>query len=303
VVIVGGLIPVFLLLATGVLARRWGMLNERAADGINRVVANIALPALLLAKVSSSPLEESFSWRLLLVTSGCAVLVGVLTALVARIWGLPGAQRGVLAQGAMRGNVAYVSFPVILAACGDHGLSLAAVACAVLIPVMNLLAVVFLEMNRADRGGMGRMMGRVAANPLVLATLTGLVAAALEWEPWPWLAGTLKVLGDFSLPASLLALGAQLTLRRARGLGRPTGVALLMKLGAMPALGWWGLHLLGATPLETMVGVLILAAPTAVASYPVAADLGGDTNLAGTCILATTLASFPSYLLWALLVR
>lgn len=300
--IIAGLVPVFLLLATGVLARRWGMLNDQAAAGLNRFVANVALPALLLAKVGGSPLEESFSLRLIVVTSGCTALVAGIALLVARIWALPGSQAGVLAQAAMRGNIAYVSFPVILAAHGDPGLRLAAVASAVLIPVMNLLAVVLLEVSRHERIGVGAIARRVVANPLVIATLTGLVAAAVQWEPWPWLAGTLKILGDFSLPASLLALGAQLTVRRARGLGRPTALALLFKLGVLPTFGLVALRAMGASDLETTVGVLMLTAPTAVASYPVAADLGGDTNLAGTCILATTLAAFPAYLLWALLV-
>ena len=51
------------------------------------------------------------------------------------------------------------------------------------------------------------------------------------------------------------------------------------------------------------MGVLLLAAPTAVASYPVAADLGGDTDLAGASVVISTLAATVSYVGWALLVR
>ena len=45
-----------------------------------------------------------------------------------------------------------------------------------------------------------------------------------------------------------------------------------------------------------------MAAPTAVATYPVAAELGGDTDLAGACVVATTLAALPAYTLFSLLL-
>jgi hypothetical protein len=36
-----------------------------------------------------------------------------------------------------------------------------------------------------------------------------------------------------------------------------------------------------------------------VSSYSVAADLDGDTDLAGSCVLVTTAAAVAGYLLWA----
>jgi predicted permease len=70
----------------------------------------------------------------------------------------------------------------------------------------------------------------------------------------------------------------------------------------MPAVGWWFLKLLGASPGEIAIGVLLLAAPTAVASHPIAADLGGDIDLASSCVLVTTVLAVPTYVLWVLLL-
>jgi predicted permease len=297
-----GIVPVFVLLLGGVLARRWGLVDDVSAAGLNRLVANFALPALLLAKVGTSPIQQSLSVRLMVVTTALTVVVGLVGLLLARVWQLPLAQRGVLAQAALRGNIAYVAFPIVLAAHGDTGLRLAAVTAAALIPCMNLVSVLVLESNRGHRISVLRLAIRVLANPLVAATLVGLVAASMHWQPWRWLGDTLKILGDFALPGALLALGSQLTLRRARGLWRPAGAALVLKMAVLPAAGLVSLRMIGASPLETAVGVLLLAAPTAVASYSVAADLGGDTNLAGTCILLTTVALFPTYFVWSLLL-
>ena len=83
---------------------------------------------------------------------------------------------------------------------------------------------------------------------------------------------------------------------------RSLGVAAAIKLLIMPLGGWWLLKLLGATPLETAVGVLMLAAPTAVASHSVAAELGGDVELSSSCVLVTTVLSVATYVAWVLLL-
>jgi hypothetical protein len=300
--VLAGLVPVFVVLAAGVVARRTGMLPEGAAAGLNRLVANLALPAFFLLKVGTTPLAVSFSVRSVVVTCAVVGLTAVTVLLLARLRGMPLRQQGVLSQAAMRGNLAYVAFPVVRAATGEPGLRQAVVTSAILILLMNLLAVAVLEASRDRRGGGLRLAARVAANPMVAAALVGVVLAALHWRPWAWVEGTLTVLSDFALPAALLALGGQLGVSRWRGVWKLTAAASIVKLAVAPALGWWALSALGADPLEASVGVLLLAAPTAVASYPVAAELGGDTDLAGACILATTVASFLTYPAWTMLL-
>ena len=300
--VLAGLVPVFLLLGLGVGARQWGLLDRGAAVGLNRLVANLALPALLLLKVGTSPLDVSFSWRTTLFTSIATLVVAVAAMAGAGLWRLPRSQRGVFAQAAMRGNVAYVAFPLILAGVGDAALRMAVVTAAVLIPVMNLLAVLVLEAARGEGESAGRVAIRVLVNPMVLGATAGLPLAALHWQPWPWLGSTLQILADFSLPAALLALGAQLELRRWAPVWRQTAAVTVAKLALLPGLGWWALRTTGASELELAVGVLLLASPTAVASYPVAAELGGDTDLAGACVLFTTVASVVGYIVWALVL-
>ena len=50
------------------------------------------------------------------------------------------------------------------------------------------------------------------------------------------------------------------------------------------------------------VGLFLLAAPTAVASTAVAQEMNGDIDLAGACVMASSMLSFPVYLLWGLLI-
>jgi len=300
--ILTGLVSTFLLLLLGFLARRWGLLDAAAANGLNRLVANLALPALFLTTIGTSKLEKNLSPVLVGVVVGTTVLLSAVGWLVGRAVRLPGPRLGVMAQAAMRGNIVYLSFPLILASYGDPGLRMAALTASFLIPAMNVLGVLLLELARPERSGMLGAIVKVLVNPMVVSAFLGLALASIGWHPWPWLATTLGTLGDFALPGALLALGAQLQARRLRDVWRPTLAATVLKLAVLPALGWWMLVALHRPPLEIAVGVLLLAAPVAVASYSVAADLGGDTDLAGACVLVTTLASLFSYLAWRLVL-
>jgi predicted permease len=297
-----GLVPVFLLLGLGVLARRFGLLDEPSATGLNRLVVYFALPALFIAKVGTSPLESALSPRLMFVTVIVAAAATVLGLWYARAAHLLPSQRGALAQGAMRGNIVYFTFPLILTLYGDDGLRLAAVSSTVLIPVMNLLAVGALELYRPAGVRDRHIVVRVLANPIVLGALLSLALAVVHWRPWGWLALTLNALADLAFPGALLALGAQLEVVQWRRMWRPLGVAAAIKLVLMPLGGWWVLKLLGATPLETAVGVLMLAAPTAVASHSVAAELGGDVEFSSSCVLVTTVLSVLTYVGWVLVL-
>lgn len=300
--VLGGLVPVFLLLALGHLARRWGLLDATAAAGLNRLVANLALPALLLAKIGTSPLEANFSPPLLAVALGGTVLAAAGTWFGGRLARLPGPVLGVATQAAMRGNIAYLSFPLILASYGEAGLRMAAVTASLLIPTMNLLGAAALLLAKPGQAGVLVTSLKVLANPLVASALAGLGLAALGWQPWPWLGTTLKTLGDFALPGALLALGSQLQPGSLGGLWQRAAAATAVKLLFLPAFGFWLLTAWRRPPLEVAVGVLMLAAPTAIASYPVAVDLGGDADLAGACVLVSTLSCAFTYACWKLVL-
>ncbi len=80
--------------------------------------------------------------------------------------------------------------------------------------------------------------------------------------------------------------------------GLPTGAwrgatwaAVAGKVGLSPLLGWGLAELLGITGPERLVLLVALACPTAVASYTMAGEMGGDAALAAQSVVASTVAS------------
>jgi len=295
-----GIVPVFLLIGLGALLRRLAWADSRFVRDLNRIIFWFAIPALLLRLLGKAHLGTSFSPRM----AGACVAATIVSGCLALAFALAGRQapyrRGVIVQAAVRGNLVYMGFPVIFALGGPRALTIAAVTVAVLIPVQNLIAVVALA--QAGSRDFHRIAAAVLLNPVVIGVLGGVLWAMAGWQPWPWLDNFLRLLGNIAMPGALIAVGAQMELKALRA---NTGTAVLttvLKVVMAPAAGLLLLHFLGVGGLPRTVGILLLAAPTAVASAAVAQEMGGDLDLAGACVMAATLASLPAYLLWGLLV-
>jgi predicted permease len=300
VTVLSGIVPVFMIIGLGVFARRMGWIDEPFVVQLNRVIYLLAIPALLVHLIGRAELGESLSGPLVLACAAATLVVGVVTWLGALWGGSAPDRRGVLVQAAVRGNLAFIGFPVILATGGESALRLAAVTAAVLIPFQNLVSITALA---AGRGGRAATFVRVLLlNPVVLGVCGGVLWSVSGWPGWLWLNSFLDILSGLALPGALLAVGAQLQLEGLRADLRPSVVVAALKLVAVPALGWCALTLLDVDTTGVLVGVFLLAAPTAVVSAAIAQGMGGDADLARAAIVASSLASFPSYIVWALVL-
>ncbi len=299
-IILSGILPVFMIIGLGVFARRAGWIDETFVGQLNRVIYFLAIPALLVLLIGHSDLTESLSGPLLAACVIATVVTGVVTWLGAESRRMAPERRGVLVQAATRGNLAYVGFPIILATGGESALRLAAVTTAMLIPLMNLIAISALA---AGKGLNARAFLReLLMNPVVFGVAGGVVWSLSEWQGWLWLNTFLDILGDLALPGALLALGGQMRLDGLRAdLGATTAAAVL-KLFLVPGIALLLLSRFGVDQSSTMVGVFLMAAPTSVVSTVIAQGMGGDAELAGGIVVATSLVSFGSYVIWALVL-
>ncbi len=297
--VLNGVVPAFLIIGLGVVARRRGWVDEPFVRQLNRVIYFLAIPALLLRILGRVDLGATFSLPLVAGCSAASILVGAAAWLVARWRREPPERSGVFIQGAVRGNLAYMAFPVIFAAAGDRALTVAAVTAAVLIPLQNILAIGALAAATRSRGR--ELVTLLLLNPVVLGVAGGLVWAVSGWRAWTWLDTFLQLLGSLAMPGALLTVGAQLRLEGVR-LHAPSAVtATLLKLVLAPALGLALLSWLGVSGTARLVGVLLLAAPTAVASTAVAQEMGGDLEFAGSIVVISSLGSFAGFVVWGLL--
>jgi hypothetical protein len=94
-----------------------------------------------------------------------------------------------------------------------------------------------------------------------------------------------------ALPLALLGVGGSLADTRLSGRIAPSVWSASIKLVVAPAAGWATGHAIGMEPRALQVAVLFLACPTAVASYVLAEQLGGDAELTGGTVVVSTILS------------
>lgn len=105
------------------------------------------------------------------------------------------------------------------------------------------------------------------------------------------LSSTLKALGQASLPLGLLCVGAALDFGSARSWLRPVAVSSFAKFTLMPAATVAACLAFGLHGPAAATALLFQSLPTALSSYIMARQLGGDAPLmAGITAFQTVLA-------------
>jgi len=290
--IINALLPVFLLIGVGYLLRRIGVPGEGFWAPAEHITYFVFFPSLLVYNLAQAPLASQAIGELA-PTLVIAVSLLSLLLLVARgILQLHGPAFTSLFQCSIRFNT-YIGIAAASALWGQPGLTLSAIALAVLIPMVNVYCIAVL-VRWGDHGkgvGLANTLLGIIRNPLVLACIAGMALNLTGWGLPVMAAGVLEILGRAALPMGLLAVGAGLNLRALRSAGVPVGLSCITKLVLMPATMFIVAKLMQLPPLATSVAVLFAALPGATSAYILARQLGGDHELvAGMVTLQTALA-------------
>jgi hypothetical protein len=286
--------PVFLIIVLGYLLRRGGIPNVEFWNLNDKLVYWVLMPCLLFYKTST--LEISFD----LVGSYAVVILGGFFAaltyglITARMAGLPNDSASSVMQGVARHNT-FIALSVAERVFGAPGLSLAALATAVLIPVTNLSVVplmVVLNRKGGTKGIFKAILRDLARNPLILAVGSGVAFNLTGFGEIPILHQTLQVIGNAALPIVLMCVGANLRLRAMQASALPLILSIGGKFLIFPVIVVVLARLLGLSELETMIAVLFGAAPTASAAYTLARQMGGDAPLMAAITTIQTALAF-----------
>lgn len=282
---------------------RSGFVPRDTFSQMNRMNYWFGLPALLIQRIAAA--KPEFGDVTGLVTAfTLTTLLGIFAAWgVARIKGMARESVGTFVQGAFRGNLAFVGLPVVLYAfAGSPAASATAESSALLtfgpaVVLYNVLAVTVLLMSAQT----GRQQGRIrrallgmATNPILLSCLVGLSLSLAEISLPNAVSRTLSALGQMALPLALICIGGSLHGTRVRGqLGwAATGAA--MKVALLPAAGLLIARWMGLTQEHIRIVGILLACPTASASYLLASQMKGDMRLASGIIVMSYLMAIPA---------
>ena len=279
------LLPDFALIALGYLICHHTALSRPLWDHVERLVYYLLFPCLLFNSIVRTPIQLAD----LLSFGGIGLtVVGVGVLLAYALAKAPGVDPLLHASGAQVAFrfTSYVALAMAERLAGGPGLAWQALLMAICIPVCNIAAVWPL----ARHGGQGYLR-ELARNPLVLATLFGLIFNLAGLQLPSLASTTLSRIGAAALPLGLMAVGAGLhfgALRAAPWLA--SGLMGIRHL-VLPAVGITLALTLPLQPAQQLVVVAFSAMPTAPSAYVLATRMGGHGGfVAGLVTVSTLLA-------------
>ena len=284
--------PDFGLIVLGYLLCRHTPLNRPVWDGAERLVYYLLFPCLLFHSIVRNPLRLDTAMPL--ATAALAVVGAGIFLAYALLW-MPRVNRRLHASGAQtafRFN-SYVALALAERLAGGPGVASMAVVISVCVPLCNVAAVWPL----ARHGGHGYAR-ELARNPLIIATVSGLLASLLGLRLPELAATTLSRIGAAALPLGLMAVGAGLQLGALREGPRLAAALMTIRHVLLPA---WALLLvswLALPPAQQAVIVAFAALPTASSAYVLAVRMGGHAGYTAGLVTVSTLIGMAALPLW-----
>lgn len=281
--IFSALIPVFLVIALGVVLRRTMLTEALHWVALEKLTYFVLFPALLVVSAAKADLSKVN----LIEVAGTLIatvllLSGLTVALhrpVRRLFDADGPDFTSFYQGAVRWNT-YVVLAVAGGMYGAEGITIAALALITLIPVVNVNAVVVLAAFSGREPPTARyILVQLARNPYISACLVG---AALNVFHVPIPAVVLEfgdILGRASLAIGLLVVGGGLALKTMLRVKPLVLASLTLKLIVKPTIAVSLGLLAGLSGTELVVVSIIAGVPSAPAGYVLARQMGGNAEL------------------------
>jgi predicted permease len=299
--VVQAVLPVFIVIAAGLVLRRLGWLTEEADASLLRVTINVMIPCLVFDSILGNPAVARLGNVLLapVVGFGTVALGAGLALLAAK--GVPAetaATRRTFAFSVAVYNYGYVPIPLAL--------SLFDKSTVAVLFVHNVgveLALWSFGLTLLAGADPRREWRRLLSPPLVAIVVALLVNAILGERLVPVAARqAAHLLGQCAIPLGMVLIGATMAdhlheFRQRRG-GRTMTLACLLRLGLLPALFLGVAWVLPLSTELTRVVVLQAAMPAAVFPIVMARHYGGDAGTALRVVVATTAMSLITTPLW-----
>lgn len=299
------ILPVFLVIGGGYLARWRGLFTDQAADILTDVTQRFAIPCLLFLAISGLDLRAGLDPGLLISFYGGAGTAFVLGGFGA-LWLFRRSPEDSVAIGfsALFSNSLLLGLPIMERAYGAGALGPNYAIISIHAPLLYTIGIIVMEMVRGRGKGLSLTVLRnivraLLTNPLVIGILLGFaVNLGGVAVPGP-VDAALQLMARAALPTALFALGAVLFRYRPEGDMRAILMVGFLSLVLHPAITWF----LSAEVFHLSTGQLRSAVVTAamapgVNTYVFANMYGAARRVAASSVLICTALSLVTAWAW-----
>jgi len=290
---------IFMIIIIGYIAAKLGYISREVRRGLNDLLLNITLPAMVIATFDAD-LPASAVAGLGTVMAFAFLshfLSAVLSFFLFRRY--PARARSVLSSAAVFTNCGFIGFPIMESIYGPVGIFYASIySLAFSLFVWTYGQILF---NGAKDL---KVMAKSLFNAGTLSVLIGLVLLLTPMKLPLAGAKVASLVGSMTTPLAMIVIGAMLAEVRLRDMFHGISVyyATLLRLAILPAATFLILHSLGLAPQITAICTVLNGLPAAGTIVIFADKFGGDSVLATRIVIITTALSIITIPLTVLLV-
>jgi len=269
--------PVFLLAGIGFAWVRLGF--EYRIRFVTQLAMTLGVPCLIFTAL----METEIAPAALTAVSLAAILAyAAITLAMFAVTRLMRLEMRTYFAPLIYGNTGNVGLPLAFFAFGNDGLGFAVVIFAIM-AVYSFTFGVWLVAG-------GGSPGKVLREPMVAATLLGILFLWQGWTTPVFMTNTLKLIGQLAIPLMLITLGVAVARLAPTRLGRAIVLSVL-KAAVCIGIGWFAGRWFQLDPVPFAVLLLQLATPVAVTSYLIAEKYGADADAVAGLVVVSTLLS------------
>lgn len=298
--------PIFIVIAIGFLIRKKNIISEDGVSLLNKLAYNIGLPSLIFLIITNYSLSDIFNVQIVKVIYLTYALLILLTILINFVIKRSGKTKGAIIVSSFRCNMAFVGFPIILAAYGDLALAKASLIVAFLVPV-NIVAtiIIFKFYNRREEGmRAGRLLLSFVKDPMIIGVISGILFSYFRIPVPEVFHESLDIISAMTVAMALLSIGASFRFVHLKNDFKIVSYAGFNKLILLPAVAFiLSTFVFKVETFDRNVMVILFATPLAVAAYIMAKELRSNHQLLASALILTTIASALTISAWLLLFK
>lgn len=299
-------IPIFIMLGLGFIAKYFGWLKSDVIEGINSFLFRVPMPLLLFFSIYSMDLKAIQAKKIVFldIYAIFAVIIVMIVAIMMmkQFRTIPNNQKSVIAQVFFRGNVIIFGVPVVASIYGSSNTGIISTLAMAIIPLVNILSVILFEYYKKEEIDKIHLILEIFKNPLVIASIAGFIFLLFEIKIPIQIEEPLRKIGNITTPIAFVLLGGTIEFSSLKKNKSILAFGCIERLILIPGIILGGAILLGfrGIYLGSLLGAM--AAPVAVVSFPMAKEMGGDGNLAAQFVVTTTLFSIATIFFWVFLL-
>jgi predicted permease len=299
------ILPIFILMGTGLLSRKMGALQSGDERVLSSYVYYFALPALLFINLA----ETAFTKETLQFMLAGVIPVLIIVPfywIISLIWRLSKNTLYLLILSTVFGSTAFFGIPFIMFAFPtEQAEHLSILSVVSISPVSITIAITILELYKLEKTtiwkGLYQVVKRLSTNPLILSILSGIVITVIGVEIPAPLSKPLHMLGSTTSIIAIFMLGVFLYGRKYTNIMKAFLLSLL-RIILLPIVALLITGMINLPDMERTVLILMHSVPVAISMIILSERYGFYKEIIAALIMVSSIgaAVYLNVWLWIL---